>query len=147
MNIAKKIDQFNKDFIYFCDPIRNNIMTDGMFIRILYSNNVFVMNGIYLIVSFQNISVEKYYNKYRCNFDINFHKEMIDKIQVIEENILKKVKINKTPVFKIYEQIRNGNIKVFSDLQENIRNNFILKISGIWETDTNYGVTYKFLTV
>ena len=115
--------------------------------RILYSNNVFVMNGIYLIVSFQNISVEKYYNKYRCNFDINFHKEMIDKIQVIEENILKKVKINKTPVFKIYEQIRNGNIKVFSDLQENIRNNFILKISGIWETDTNYGVTYKFLTV
>lgn len=147
MNIAKKIDQFNKDFIYFCDPIRNNIMTDSMFIRILYSNNVFVMNGIYLIISFQNISVEKYYNKYRCNFDINSHKELIDKIQSIEEHILKKVKINKTPVYKIYEQIRNGNIKVFSDLQDNIRNNFILKISGIWETDVNYGVTYKFLTV
>ena len=122
-------------------------MTDSMFIRILYSNNVFVMNGIYLIISFQNISVEKYYNKYRCNFDIPSHKELIHKIQSIEEHILKKVKINKTPVYKIYEQIRNGNIKVFSDLQDNIHNNFILKISGIWETDINYGVTYKFLTV
>jgi hypothetical protein len=148
MNIVKKIDQYNKDFIYFCDPIKNNIMTDGTFIRILYSNEIFVMNGIYLMIPFQNVFIEKYYNKYRCNFDIHLHKELIEKIKWIEESILKKMKNkNKIHVFKIYEQMRNGNIKVFSDSQENIHNVFILKISGIWETDINYGVTYKFLTV
>ena len=148
MNIVKKIDQYNKDFIYFCDPIKNNIMTDGTFIRILYSNEIFVMNGIYLMIPFQNVFIEKYYNKYRCTFDIHSHKELIEKIKWIEESILKKMKNkNKIHVFKIYEQMRNGNIKVFSDSQENIHNAFILKISGIWETDINYGVTYKFLTV
>ena len=148
MNIVKKIDQYNKDFIYFCDPIKNNIMADGTFIRILYSNEIFVMNGIYLMIPFQNVFIEKYYNKYRCNFDIHSHKELIEKIKWIEESILKKMKNkNKIHVFKIYEQMRNGNIKVFSDSQENIHNAFILKISGIWETDINYGVTYKFLTV
>ena len=149
MNIVKKIDQFNKDFVYFCDPIKNNIMTDGVFIRILYSNDIFVMNGIYLMISFQNVSIEKYYNKYRCNFDINFHKEIIDKIKLIEEGILKKriKNMNKIPVFKIYEQIRNGNIKVFANSQDSIHNSFILKISGIWETEINYGVTYKFSAI
>jgi len=149
MNIVKKIDQFNKDFVYFCDPIKNNIMTDGVFIRILYSNDMFIMNGIYLMISFQNVSIEKYYNKYRCNFDINIHKETIDKIKIIEEGILKKriKNINKIPVFKIYEQVRNGNIKVFANSQESIHNSFILKISGIWETETNYGVTYKFSAI
>ena len=149
MNIVKKIDQFNKDYIYFCDPIKNNIMTDGVFIRILYSNDIFIMNGVYLFISFQSISIEKYYNKYRCNFDVNIHKEIIDKLKIIEEGILKKriKNINKIPVFKIYEQLRNGNIKVFANSQESIHNSFILKISGIWETETNYGVTYKFSAI
>jgi hypothetical protein len=150
MNIIKKIDQFNKDYVYFCDPIKNNIMTDGVFIRILYSNNLFIMNGIYIFISFQNVSIEKYYNKYRCNFDPNSHNDIIDKIKLIEEEILKKIiktTSNKIPSFKIYEQMQNGNIKVFANSLDSIHNNFILKISGIWETSENYGVTYKFSAV
>lgn len=148
MNIVKELNQFNKDHIYFCDPIKNNIMTDGLFVRILYSTEFCVMNGIYLSIFFQNISVEKYYNKYRCNFDSQLHKNVIYKIKNIEEAILQKVNIkNKTPLYKIYDQICNGNIKFFSENIENINNLFLLKISGIWETETNYGVTYKFTNI
>lgn len=148
MNIVKELNQFNKECVYFCDPIKNNIMAEGLFIRILYSTEFFVMNGIYLSIFFQNITVEKYYNKYRCNFDYNIHKDILDKIRLIEESILQKVNIkNKTPLYKIYDQICNGNIKVFSENIENIHNLFLLKISGIWETDTNYGVTYKFTNI
>jgi hypothetical protein len=148
MNIVKELNQFNKECVYFCDPIKNNIMTDGLFIRILYSTEFFVMNGIYLSIFFQNITVEKYYNKYRCNFDYNIHKDILDKVRLIEEAILQKVNIkNKTPLYKIYEQVCNGNIKVFSENIENIHNLFLLKISGIWETETNYGVTYKFTNI
>jgi len=148
MNIVKELNQFNKEYVYFCDAIKNNVMPEGSFIRILYSTELFVMNGIYLSIWFQNISVEKYYNKYRCVFDCHNHLEIIDRVQQLEEDLLRKINIkNKTPVFKIYEQICNGNIKVFSESIENIHNLFLLKISGIWETDKNYGVTYKFTNI
>lgn len=148
MNIIKTIDQFNKDCIYLCDPIKNNIMMDGNFIRILYSNELFTLNGIYLYVYFNNINIEKYYNKYKCNFDINMHSQLINTLKEIEIEILKKINIaNKICVYKIYDQLRSGNIKVFSDNINNIYNGFVLKISGIWETDTSYGVTYKFINL
>ena len=116
MNIVKHLNQFNIDNVYFCDPIKNNIVTDGSFIRILYSNQLLILNGIYLMISFQNLTNEKYYNKFRCNFDIALHKEIILQIKSIEEEILNKNCIkNKSPIFKIYDHIKNGNIKIFSD--------------------------------
>jgi hypothetical protein len=78
------------------------------------------------------------------------HRELIENIRHIEEGLLKKANIrNKTPQFKITEQLRNGNIKIFTDNVEKINtsNNFLLKISGIWETETSYGVTYKFIKI
>ena len=41
MNIVKNIEQYNDDCVYFCDPIKNTIMNDGNFIRILYSTPLF----------------------------------------------------------------------------------------------------------
>jgi len=79
MNIVKKLDQYNQDHIYFCDPIKNNIMNDGNFIRIMYSNPLFVLNGIYLYISINHLSIDKYYNKFKCTFDVNLYKDLINK--------------------------------------------------------------------
>jgi len=150
MNIVKRLDQYREYNIYFCEPIKNNVMNEGNFIRILYSNSIFILNGIYLVFVLNINSIERYYNKYKCNFDLSLHRDMIDKIKQIEEGLLKKIIIkNKIPQFKISDQLKNGNIKIFSDNIENIENNcnFLLKISGIWETETNYGVTYKFIKI
>ena len=146
MNIVKNIDQYNDDFVYFCDPIKNNIMNNGHFIRILYSTSIFVLNGIYLNILINQLTIEKYFNKYKCSFDIGAHTNLIQRIKIIEDNILKKINIiGKAPQYKIYEQISNGNIKIFSDNIDNITNNFLLKIAGIWETEYHYGLTYKFI--
>jgi len=148
MNIVKTLDQFHEDYIYFCEPIKNNIMNEGVFIRILYSNELFILNGIYFCLYLQNITVDKYYNKYKCSFDVNIHYEMIEKIKHIEEAILKKTNImHKNPQHKLYDQIKNGNIKIFSENIDVIQNTFILKISGVWETQYEYGITYKFSNV
>jgi hypothetical protein len=149
MNIVKNIDQYNESSIYFCEPIKNNVMSDGLFIRILYSTSLFVLNGVNLFILLNDISIEKYYNKYKCSFNPANHKEMIESIKVIEENLLKSVNIkNKIPQFKIYEQLKNGNIKIFSENIEKINNGlFMLKISGIWETEFHYGITYKFAKI
>jgi hypothetical protein len=122
-------------------------MNEGKFIRILYSTHNLVLNGIYLLVHINDITCDKYYNKYKCNFNISNHKDIIENIKLIEEEILKKYKSNKMPSFKIYEQIKSGYIKIFSDIGNKQQCTFILKISGIWETQQNFGLTYKFIKI
>lgn len=148
MNIVKTLDQFNENYVYFCDPIKNNIMNDGTFIRILYSNNYVVFNGIYLLINITDLIVEKYYNKFKCLFNTITNKETIDRIYDIEDKILKKINISgKIAQYKINEQLKNGNIKLYNDFTINTNASFILKISGIWETTYNYGITYKFIKI
>ena len=146
MNIVKNMNQYNENNIFFCEPIKNNIMNDGNFIRILYSTHNILLNGIYLLISLNDVMCEKYYNKYKCCFNANNHKDIIDNIKIIEENILKKIDIKKIPQFKINDQLKNGNIKLFNNI-ENTECSIIIKISGIWETQHNYGLTYKFIKV
>lgn len=146
MNIVKNIEQYNEDHVYFLEPIKNNIMKNGNFIRIIYSTSLFILNGIYINININYISVDKYYNKYKCSFDTNQYRELIEKLRIIEEGLIKKTEIiGKIPQYKIYEQLKNGHIKVFSETSDKIGNTFLLKIAGIWETETDYGVTYKFL--
>ena len=146
MNLVKSINQYNEDNIYFCEPIKNNVMNEGKFIRILYSTYNLVLNGIYLLVHINDITCDKYYNKYKCNFNTLHNKDIIDNIKTIEENILRKIEIKKIPQLKIYEQLKNGNIKLFNEVNKSFCS-FILKISGIWETQFNYGLTYKFIKI
>jgi hypothetical protein len=145
MNIVKNINQYDENSLFFCEPIKNNIIDDSYFIRILYSTHNVVLNGVYLLITLNNITCEKYYNKYRCCFNPNNHKDVIDNIKKIEENILNKYDNKKIPNFKISEQLKNGNIKLFN-LINTSDSSFIVKISGIWETNCNYGLTYKFIT-
>lgn len=148
MNIVKKIEQYDDNNIFFCEPTKNNVMNEGNFIRILYSTHNMVLNGIYLLISLNDITCEKYYTKYRCCFNVTAHIETINSLKIIEEEILKKYEnIKKIPQYKIYEQLRNGNIKIFNDIGNKTSCSFILKISGIWETEDKYGLTYKFIKI
>ncbi len=110
-----------------------------------------MLNGIYLSLFINHMNIEKYYNKYKCRFDVNDYKLVIDQLKLIEEGLLKKVSIkNKLPQYKLHEQLRYGQLKIFYELTTNNSNKdnaFLLKISGIWETDMHYGLTFKFIKV
>jgi hypothetical protein len=146
MHTVLTLDQYKDYYVNFCEPIKNNIINDSNFIRIFYSDGLMSLNGIYLLITLNDIICEKYYNKYKCTFNSFAHKELVDKIKIIEESILKKIDIKTKPSqCKIYDQFKNGNIKLFNDIEEKLSCTFILKISGIWETTLNYGLTYKFI--
>ena len=147
MNLVKTIEQYKDTDIIFCDPIKNNIMCDGNFIRILYSTPYIVLNGIYLLVKLHDVTCERYYNKYKCTFSTLVNKDIVENLKSIEERILYMYKTNKTPCFKVYEQIKSGYIKIFTDVGNVNQCSCVLKISGIWETPINYGLTYKFMKV
>ena len=103
MNIVKNIYQYNEDYVYFCEPIKNNIMNNGNFIRIIYSTSFFILNGIYISMQINYTSVDKYYNKFKCSFDSNQYKELIEKLKIIENGLLKKSGIlGKIPQYKTH---------------------------------------------
>jgi hypothetical protein len=152
MNVVKKIEQYDSKHIYFCEPIKNNIIQDGSFIRILYFTGNMSLNGIYLMIYLKKVSIEKYYNKVKYLFSVEENMEMIEKIKNIEENILNKISYtmgNKTPQYNIYDNFIHQNIKMhmnnFTEESMTYSNTpyFVLKISGIWSTEQHYGLTYK----
>lgn len=145
MNLAINIEQFQEEPLIFCDPIKNNIMNEGNFVRILYSTNVVTLNGVYISFFLSGLKCDKYYNKFKCSFNEAFHKDTLELLRSIEERILQKYKTTKSPTFKIYEQLKTGYLKLFTDVGYASSCTFLLKISGIWETQTQYGLTYKFL--
>lgn len=148
MNIVKRIEQYDENNLFFCEPIKNNIISDSNFIKIIYSTNIMSINGIYFILNFCDTYCEKFYNKYKCSFNVSNNLELIEQIKLIEYNILNKLNFeNKIKQFKIYDQLKSGNFKIFCDSLYRQSSKFILKISGIWETKTSYGLTYKFLSI
>jgi len=158
MNIVKTLNQFNINNVYFLEPIRNNIMNNSSFIRIIYSTSTFVLNGIFLLINIDTVVVEKYFNKLKCSFNVNNCQNLILQLKLIEENILNRVNTNKIKKYKIYEQLSTGTIRIFINDEPNYssntnsitklhNNSFMLKISGLWETDTEIGVTYKFIKI
>lgn len=132
MNIALSIKDLSIDDIFFLDPIKNIIINNSKFIRIIYSNNLLTLNGIYLI----------------CNIDnkekINNHGLLLY-IQSLEDNILNKFSKEKIKNYKIREYFNNNFINIDYNKSEEKYSKYILKISGIWDATNNIGLTFKFL--
>jgi hypothetical protein len=150
MNIVIDIDEFNKDHIFLQEPVKNNIIDDSKFIRIIYSNNIFSINTLYIVFNLHISQIEHYFNKHKFVFNVKQNMKPIAQLKYIEDSILDKVVINnKKPVFRLYEQLNAGNLKLFKDNLKlhkiNNDNEFIIKISGIWENEYEYGITYKFV--
>jgi hypothetical protein len=140
------INMFDIRNINICQPIINNIK-NGLFYKILYINNFITIKSFILYIQYTNN---------------NEYEEMEHKLIVIENNILKMIRvINKTPIHSLVKQIKI--INKYNYLQTNINYNesknritshidrektnpkggLTIKISGIWENDTNYGLIIK----
>lgn len=146
MLLVKDINQYNKSHVHFSNSIKNNIMKNSNFIKILYFTPLVKINGIYLKIDIENFLNVK--NIYRNNymFDVFSNVELIEQIKNIEIDILHMSQIsNKIPEYDLYKKLIGGNIKIITDTIEEKYENFIIKISGIWENETNYGLNYKFI--
>ena len=135
MNLILDRNKYSINNIYFNECVKNTIMNDSNFIRIIYSNKDLILNGIHI-----KINIYKEINQIKSD---NYNNETLIFIQDLEKDLLNKYNKQKTQNNKIKEQlhylinkINNSNI---------ITASYILKISGIWETSTNLGLTYKFI--
>ena len=153
MKLVASLEQYDGEYLSFCDSIKNNVVNEGTYLRLIYSTPTFTMHGVHLHFTVTPISFENHHNKCKIKFDKHIHKELINKLKRIEEEVIAKSDIRgKIPHYKIFEQIGYGYVKIHMDgeLSAPVAHvvhapmKMLLKISGVWETDFNYGVTYKF---
>jgi len=132
MNIALSVKDITIDDIFFLDPIKNIIINNSKFIRIIYSSNLLTLNGIYLICNIDNK-------------DKNNNHGLLLYIQSLEDNILNKFSKEKIKNYKIREYFNNNFINTDYTKDQEKYTKYILKISGIWDASNNIGLTFKFL--
>ena len=149
MNIILSVDDIKLHHIHFQETVKNTIIEGSEFTRIIYSNELMILNGIYMDFIMETTHVEKYFNKYKYILKITeTNQEIISKIIQLEKNILENFHLfnKKCPIYKIGEHMQGGSIKMFNEskLLTNDTYKFMLKISGIWENEKEYGITFKF---
>jgi len=152
MNIVITTEQFNLNHIFFQDSIINTVINNSIFIRIYYSNNDFILNGIFIVFDLLDITIEQYFNKYKYTFKNN--NDTVYNLCNIERELMHKYMLSQNKDFKkkqntvLYDQLSQGFIKLYTEckcLHRNAR--ILIKISGIWENETEYGITYKFVHI
>jgi hypothetical protein len=161
--ISENLEDLNYNNIIIYEPIKNSILNHSYFYKIIFSNHLLSLNGLFCTFELTNSSIIND----KCNFDLIINDNIIKKLQKFENYLLDKILINNEPkhkIYKLYDNIISGTIKFnysdycldknsfFNNNNYNYYNNlcnnkFILKISGIWETKENIGITYKFILI
>ena len=139
------------------EKIKNNIMNNSYFYKLVYSDDICSFNGIFFAFKMKNINIEKYFNKLKCSISNSEHNIMqIKHICLLEEQILNKFKETLkgyTFKFRIKEQLSNMNIKLQNTNIHKYTNysnlTFLIKISGIWSSSDKKeaGLTFKFFII
>ena len=150
MNVVLTDQVFHIKHVYFTEPVINTIIENSEFVKIIYSDQNMMLNGVYMLLYLKTTHVEQHFNKIKYVYNIEHDNIALSKIFKLEEDILDKYKSSKQKKYIIREYLSNGNIKLFPSIQLdrpiNV-NTFILKVSGIWENEHEYGLTYKILPI
>lgn len=154
MNVILDVYGFQLNNIIFLESKRNMIM-DGTFAKIIYSNQYFSLNSIYFDFTIEILSIEKQMNKFIMKYNPNSYANntLIQELSKIEYRIIEYYKqineINKRTNCILNKQLLTGNLKIYKDYNlSKINKNppqYIIKISGIWENNNEIGITYKII--
>ena len=146
MNLICNLSDYNYNNVFFMEK-RNNMLLNGNFTKLLYSDENVTLNSIYVDVNMK-YNYAKINNKTIIQININENLEIIEKFSIIEEELLNYYtqlnQINKRNIYTLKDNLLSSNIRIYK--QNNYTNaRLFLKISGIWETDNEIGITYKFI--
>ena len=135
----------------FYGPKKANMIMDGSFTKCIYSNEYVTLYGLFFDLPLK-ITSPIFSNA--SNIEIScFYKEIIHKLLEIEKhllatysNFLQKRNVNKNAVFCLYNQIQTGYLKYYRESgYVNTIEHLYIKISGIWENDKDFGITFKII--
>lgn len=170
MYLILNIEQIDMYYITFLEPKENNIV-NGTFTKLFFSDNKITMNGLYLKfnpskIQFIDPIVKKYSDdnwykpkiletKYKQLFqfdpisNIDYFNYFFDLEKKLLQYYLEYNNIKKQAVYVLKNQLMSGTARYY---REHIipsvpgkKTGYYLKISGIWETKQDVGITYKII--
>lgn len=133
---------------------KKNIIIDGHFTKINYSDPFMTLNNICIYFPIQFNYVDKTLVKNNIFFNPSQNIELIKNMAHLEEQMIeyykKEFNIKKNNNLSLYNQLKSGRLKIYKEYNHEIkrsieRTSIILKISGIWETNNDIGIAFKFL--
>lgn len=150
MYITTNILDFKINYIFLHEPVKNIMKTGCEFMKILYSNNTFVMNGVYINIDFNKIELQKRKDIYKIKIDKGSNKEILDMISKIEHDILDLLPKELIKIYTLdneYDKCRQ--LKRYSniELKNGLYDNFTctLRIFGVWKDSTRCGLNYQYM--
>ena len=150
MNIAIDYSEYQSNNIFLSEPVENTVIDNSSFINLIYSTKYFTLSSLYIRFDVNDLKFERKYNKNICHFDLKKNPNLLQLIEIETNIIFKRMIPNKVINFRMKEQLHKNNFKVYTNIPLNYnekinKGEFLLKISGIWETADSYGLTYKFI--
>ena len=153
--ICEPLESINYESIIINEAVKNSVLQYNNFYKLIYSTNIVVLTSIFIIFELTHVSIENdsiSFNKNNHNF------EVFNKLIALEEYLLKLLNSHKTKLYKFKEIYDNKTFRfVFNEFNEMLENNvntintknynFVLKISGLWESKESIGLTFKFIIV
>ena len=155
--ICENLKTIDYDAIIINEPIKNSVLQYNYFYKLQYSTNIVVLTSIFILFELNNVLLENdkaLFNKNTINDSV------FNKLNNLEEYILNLINNSKTKLYKFRELQENqyfkyslcddidkfNNYKYVNTL-DGKTSKFILKISGIWESKENIGLTFKIIIV
>ena len=121
MNLSIKLDHFDINNVHFMELIQNKVM-QGLFSNVVYTDSNVIFSGIYIQLPLI------------CDENRNI---VTQQVVQLENKLIEQYKI----FFSVIKEPIYNNKFYFHDTINS--NPFLLKISGIWETDTHFGINRK----
>jgi len=143
-------EKLNEKRIQFLNSKRN-ITMDGEFTKILFVNEHFSMDSLFIEfpIELQHEPINK---NAALKSNSNTHMVM-KKFSELEKQLINYYKIyknvNKKSILLLSNNLTNGNVKIFTPVKNNTGSTktYGIKISGIWESYDSIGLTYKIIEV
>ena len=156
MNVAMKIAQFDPQCVWFRD-VKKNMIIDGKFTKLIYTHEWMTLVGVVLLIPIFVESIEinmgKIYIHYVCDNLEAIEHDILDTYQrLFNCNYkLKKCKFQTAAAHGLdkrkmlaFPLASNWGART-EKWKEKHNYHLHLKIIGVWETDSEVGITYKYV--
>ena len=138
--LTLNVNAFDSASVFLGPPIPNTVIPNSKFMRTGYSNRDLTLTSIHILVEgIKNCDIARWKEGV---YVIPSGCEWAQQLVKIEREILSLVP-NSAPRYKIAEQVGYGTLRLSEATSRVITSNIIVKMSGVWQTKTDCGLTYK----
>lgn len=148
MNIALSLERARRLTVFYYPPVKNTVMENSNFVRLVHTDAHMALNSAFIEIPLHGVSADRHFNRARYLFSPGSNRGVIESVRALEESLLAGAGCPwASTQLRVSDQLASGALRIFSDCREGGYGNtklFLLKISGIWVTDRDKGLTYKF---